>query len=85
MERLKMTRPQMKDIEAVEKVPQAEKDAKHTERLYPSELDGAIVNENPLTYSKHKLMQIMLNEISDDLGAIEEYIDEEIKPLFNLI
>lgn len=76
----------MKDIEELEKVPQAEKDARHTERLYPSDVfDQAIVSDSPLTYSKHKLMQIMLNEISDDLGVIEDYINEEIKPIFNLI
>ncbi len=75
----------MKDIEALEKVPQAEKDARHLERLYPSELDKAIVNENPLTYSRAKLLSIMGNMITDDLETISDYIDEEIAPLFKLI
>ena len=75
----------MKDIEALEKVPQAEKDARHLERLYPIELDKAIVSENPLIYSRAKLISIIGKTISDDLEEISDYIDEEIAPLFKLI
>jgi|10_taG_2_1085330.scaffolds.fasta_scaffold142468_2 hypothetical protein len=84
MERL-MKDSKMKDIEALEKVPQAEKDARHTERLYPPELDKAIVSENPLTYSRAKLISLIGEAITDDLDVISDYIDEEIAPLFKLI
>lgn len=75
----------MKELEALEKVSQAEKDAKHQERLYPVELDKAIVSEKPLTYSRSKLIEIMGEQISDEIEVLNEYINEEISPLFNLV
>ena len=75
----------MKELEALEKVSQAVKNARHQERLYPIELDEAIVSEKPLTYSRSKLIEIMGKQISDDLAVLNEYINEEISPLFNLV
>lgn len=80
-----MTKPQMKDIEKVEMEPQAVKDDRHSNRLYPIELDQAIVNEDPLIYSRAKLIQILLNEFPEDIEVIEAYIHKELEPLFNFI
>ena len=75
----------MKELEALEKVSQAVKNAKHTERLYPIELDEAIVSEKPLTYSRSKLIELMGSQLSDKPDVLNAYLDREISPLFNLV
>lgn len=80
-----MIKAQMKDIEATEKEPQAVKDARHSGRLYPSELDEAIVNENPLTYSREKLKDLLAHRLQEGQSEINAYITREIEPLFNLV
>jgi len=81
-----MTRPQMKDLEANEKIPVEEKQALHKEYLYPREhFDKAITCEEPIIYSRSKLLEILEAQITDEIDVIVEYIEEEIKPLFNLV
>jgi hypothetical protein len=75
----------MKDIEALEKVPQAEKDARHTGRLYPSELDEAIVNENPLTYSRDKLTAILCVRLNATPSEVSDHLLSWVEKEFKLI
>ncbi len=81
-----MTRPQMKDIEENEKVPTEQKEALHREYLYPREhFDKALTCHDPIIYSRSKILEILETQISDDMDSINEYVEEEIKTLFNLI
>ena len=75
----------MKELEALDKVSQAVKNARHQERLYPIELDEAIVSEKPLTYSRSKLIELMGGQLSDKPEVLNAYLDKEISPLFNLV
>ena len=81
-----MTKTTMKDIEAMEKVPQAEREALHKEYLYPREVfDKAMTCKEPIIYSRSKILEILERQIADDIDSISEYVEEEIKPLFNLV
>jgi hypothetical protein len=80
-----MTKSQMQDLEKVYSTPQADKDNLHSGRLYPSELDEAILDEEPLIYSRSKLTEILQKSILVDKSVIEAYIEKEISPLFNLM
>ena len=90
----------MKELEAMDYIPQEELDERHTGRLYPTELDLAIENEEPLVYSRSKLINLISIEItpidlySDSdykqnleqaVVSVSKFVDSEIKPFFNLI
>ena len=76
----------MKDIEETEKIPAEQKEALHSEYLYPREhFDKALTCEEPIIYSRSKILEILEAQISDDMDSISEYVEEEIRPLFNLI
>ncbi len=81
-----MTRPQMKDLEENEKIPVEEKQALHEKYLYPREhFDKALTCEEPIIYSRSKILEILEAQISDDMDSISEYVEEEIRPIFNLV
>jgi hypothetical protein len=76
----------MKDIEETEKIPVEQKEALHREYLYPREhFDKALTCEEPIIYSQSKILEILETQISDDMDSISEYVEEEIRPLFNLV
>ena len=66
----------MKQIEALDEIPQTERDELHEGRLYPETLDRAIIKEEPLTYSRAKIIKILMEEVADELEIIEELVDE---------
>jgi hypothetical protein len=73
------------EMEAVANTPQAEKDARHTDRLYPSELDEAIVNENPLTYSRDKLTAILCVRLNATPSEVSDHLLSWVEKEFKLI
>ena len=75
----------MKEVEKVANTPQTEKDAKHLERLYPTELDEAIVNENPLTYSRDKLTELLCIRLGATPEEIQEHLFIWVEKEFTLI
>jgi hypothetical protein len=60
------------------------KNDRHSNRLYPTSVfDKAIIkeDENEVTYSRKKLVRIMLGHLPQNQNEIENYIEAEIAPL----
>ena len=62
-----------------------EREELHNGRLYPESLDQAIHSEEPLIYSREKLIEIMTAELGYPTKFIATYIDTEVRAKFNLI
>jgi hypothetical protein len=81
-----MEKPQMSDLIANEQVPVDKKQALHNEYLYPREVfDEALICRKPIIYSRFKILEILKVQILEDVESINEYIQREIQPLFDLM
>lgn len=72
------------EMEIVKNESEAVKGNRHSNRLYPtSAFDKAIIkeDENEVTYSRKKLVRIMLCHLPQNEDEIENYIEAEIVPL----